>query len=727
MLCSVSRRFCYCLLILPGISVAAGRSFAAEPLPAAMHSEFGAANWIPEDAGLFGANYRCLERWQAFTQTRAYQEILTMPAVQMGLSWVRQQPYLGQLAMMRAQNPLLDDGLNVLQDAFSQETFVYVDKRGPGFINELGGLYNSFILNSFLQGINESTAALPAYSEEENKARILRDLLATQDDLHVPGLVFGFRLSDPQAGRDLLARLTPILRQSIPLPFQEESLGGGEFLTLSLSAAMFLTPDAQARMEAEFELADVDAETVEQFVAFVRSQTLSISLGMRDDYLLFSLGADNSHLKNLGSGISLAECKALAPLRKHFRSRLIGLSYVHPGLTQSGKMDVEGTVAKLGDLLKLAEEKMPTGLAERVITDATSLLSEINESLPEAQPTVSASFWNEGTESFTFSALAPGSLESGKPLSILSHAGQSPLLALAAHSPPSLPHYNRLVFWIQRFYGYFTDYAAPQIPAESVADFEQFEALALPALQNFHETTRDLLLPSLEGGQSLFVLDADGALTKSPDTKELLSQPIRFPRPAMIVELKDAQKFIAAWRQYREIANSLLLEVAKANADVSETQLPPPVQRRLGDATLYTYPILAEYDPALYLNDDFEPHALVSSKYFVLSLSSQHSQQLLGDHPLPASAKIDLEQPAGRAAWFDFLALKDLICDDAEAILALVEDEKGLDPNLSLLIDMHIDKFRRILGAVHNYRSRTYEEEGLCVKHSWLKLQDIDQ
>lgn len=718
---------CSSLLLLGTYAAATAESLPSDKsLTADMLAEFGAATWIPEDAGYFGASYRYQERWQAFTQTKAYQEILTMPVVQMGWGWLQQQPYLGQLAMMRAQNRLLDDGLDVLQDAFSQESFVYVDARGPGFINELGRLYNSMMFNGFLQGINESSDALPAYTEEQNRLRIIRDLLAVQNDLRLPGVVFGFRLSDPQAGRDWLASLTPVLHQNVPFPLQEESLGGGDYLTLSLNAAMFLTPDVLARMETEFELADIDAETVEQFVQFVQSQTLSISLGMRGDYLLLSLGADNTHLKKLGTGVSLAECEALAPVRRHFLSRLIGLSYVHPELTRYGKMEIEGLVAKLQDLLHQAEDSLPAGLAERVVADATRLLHEINESLPVAKPIVAASFWQHGIETFTFSTLVPGTLDSSEPLSILSHAGQSPLLALAAHSQPTLPHYNKFVSWLQTFYGYFKDYAVPEIPAEGLADFRQFESLALPALQKFHETTRDFLLPSLEGGQSLFVMDAGGALTKSPDTKELLAQPIRFPRLAMVVEVNDTKRFLAAWQQYREILNSLLAEVAKVKADTLEIQLPAPLQRSLGSATLFTYPIAAEYNPAFYLNDDFEPHALVTPEHLVLSFSTQHSQQLLEDHPLPSSAHFDLQQPAGRATWFDFLVLKDLICEDAKAILTLVEDEKDLDPNLSLLISIHIDKLRRVLGAVHNYRSRTYEEQGQSVKHSWFKLQDIE-
>ena len=720
------RQLSYWLLILLGIIVAWEPTIADEQLSPAMQKEFGAATWIPESGGYFGAGFRYRERWQAFTGTQAYQEILTMPIVKMGLGWV-EQPYLEQFAMMRAENPLVDQAVDVLQDAFSNEVFVYIDERGPGFTNQLGEIYNSLYLNGFLQGINDSTGALPAYSAAENRKRIIRNVLAAEGELRIPGLVFGFRLSDPQAGRDLIVSMTPVLRQQVPLPLVEESLGRGEYLSLSLNAAMFLTPDMQAEMEAELGLANLDAQTAEQFVQFVKSQSLSVSLGMRGEYLLISLGADNTHLSNLGEGVSLAESEAFVPLRLHFKPGMTGMSYVHRDWTGVGKLDASELMSKLQELLQQGEDELPPGLAERITKDATKLLAQINESMPEATPNVAASFWNQGIESISFSALFPGSLDSSEPLSILSHAGKSPMLALAAHSPPSQPHYDRLIEWVQTIYGYFEDYVVPQIPAEDIAEFKQFESLAIPALKKIHVTTRDLLLPSLDGGQSLFLLDVGGAMTRSPDTKESLARPIRFPRPAMVIEVNDPQKFVAAWGEYRQIFNSLMSGVAELKPNVSQALLPLPVNRRVENATLYTYPIPVEFELASYLNDDFEPHALLTDKHVVLSLSPRHSQQLLAKNRLPQPSIVDLGQPAGRAAWFDFLGLKDLVCDDAEVILALMQEEEQIDQDLGILIKIHIDKIRSVLGAVRSYRSRSFEEGGLSVRHSWLHLRDIER
>ena len=724
---SMRNQIHFCLLpVLMSLGFAASSSSLAEPLSSDMRAEFGAATWIPEDAGYFLASYRYREQWLAFTKTNAYQELLTLPVVQMGLEWIKQQPYLDQLAAMRAQYPLLDDGIKLLKDAFSQEVFIYVDSRGPGFINEVGGLYNSLLFSGFIEGFNQSTGAFPEYTQERQTSELIGRVVAAEQELRVPGIVFGFRLSDVAAGKEFLANLALHLQKALPLPLQEVTYGDGKYLTLAISAEMFLTPQAIAEIEAEFGQADIDPATADRFIEFIKSQTLMISLGMRGNYLLISVGADNSHLESLGRGVSLAESESFAPLRRHFRKRLIGLSYVHRNLTRYGKIDVDANVTNLQHLLLQTEEHLPTGLSDRLIADATQLLNEINESLPAAQPEVEASFWQDGIEYFSFSAMLPGSIDSSEPLSILAHTGESPLLVVAGHAPSSLKTYDRLVHWIKRFYGYFEDFAVPKIPEDDRAEFEQFEALALPAFRQIHSTTRELLLPSLDGGQSLFVLDDGGVFDRSPDTKQIISLPIRFPRPSMVMEVNDEEKFQAAWTQYRETFNSLMIKIAKINPDVSLFQLPRPASRRVEDATLYSYPIPPQFDPSTYMNNDFEPHALLNSKHLVLSLSSQHSKQCLTSAPIPKSAKIDFTLPAGRAVWFDNIKFKDLLCDDAEAILALVEAEQSIDRNTKLLIILHINKLRKALSAVRSYRSRTYEENGLSVTHGWLHLQDIE-
>lgn len=700
----------------------------AAELSQSMQRDFGAATWIPEDAGFFSAGYRYGDQWRAFNQSTAFQEVLATPAAQMALTWIRQQPYLGQLQAARAQNPLIDQSVRLAQQAFAKEVFVYVDDRGPGFVNALADVYATAFWGGFATAWQEQkNVGMVPQREIALRGQMIRQMLEWQSDLRMPGVVFGFRLSDPKLGKDWITGIIPPLQQAIPFPLQKEMLGGGEYLTLRIEVRKFMTADHRAAIEAELWQVDEGQELAQELIEFLESQTLSIAVGMRGDYLLLSIGADNSHLEEFGKGTSLAESATLAPVRKVFRDDLVGLSYVDAALTNSGKIDVDETVAGLDYFLLDVKDHMPAGMDERLLADAESLLMEVNESLPEAQPTLAVSFWRDGFESFQFSALAPGSMESSQPLRILAHAGRAPLMAFASNSPPSLPNFRRLAFWIQRAYGYCEELLEHHLTAEEWEKFRDFQSLALPTIRDLHDTTFDLLIPALDGGQSVFLMDAKGAFTHSPDDKSPLPQPIRFPRPAMVFEVQDAEKLVAACIKYREIFNQLMRKVQQQNPDVQPFQLPAPTHRTMGDATLYNYPIPDDYQPATYLNNDFEPHAMLTDRHLVLSLSPRQSQQLLTASPRPESAIIDWDQPSGRAAWFDFRVLTKLLGDDADAVLALLGTEQQIEPTTAMMVKVHVDKLRSALGALRSYQSRTYEGDGLQVTHSWLHIEDIDR
>lgn len=700
----------------------------AANLSPSMQRDFGAATWIPEDAGFFSAGYRYGDQWRAFYDSAAFQEVLATPAAQMALTWIQQQPYLAQLKAARAQNPLIDQSVRLAQEAFAEEVFVYVDKRGPGFVNALADIYAIAFWGGFTNAWQEEkNGGITPQEQLAFRAQMIRQVLELQSDLRMPGVVFGFRLSDTDLGKDWMAGITPLLQQAIPFPLRKKILGGGEYLTLRIEVRKFMTADHRAAIESELSRGIDDQELSRGVIEFLESQTLSISVGMRGDYLLFSIGADNSHLQGFGRGASLAESAALAPVRAVFRDDLVGLSYVDAALTNSGKIDIDETVVGLDDLLLDFQDQMPAGMDERLLADAERLLMEVNENLPEARPAVTVSFWRDGFESYQFSALAPGSMESSQPLRILAHAGRAPLMAFASNSPPSLPSFRRLAFWIQRAYGYCEELLEHHLTAEEWEKFREFESLALPTLRDLHDTTFDLLIPSLDGGQSVFLMGAQGAFTHSPDDKSPLPQPIRFPRPAMVFEVQDAEKLVAACAKYREIFNQLMRKVEQQNPNVQPFELPAPTHRTMGEATLYTYPIPDDYQPAAYLNNDFEPHAMLTDRHLVLSLSPRQSQQLLTASPRPESEIIDWDQPTGRAAWFDFRVLTKLLGDDADAVLTLLGTKQQIEPTTAMIVKVHVDKLRSALSALHSYQSRTYEDDGLEVTHSWLHIQDIDR
>ncbi|MEM8944933.1 MAG: hypothetical protein AAGD11_07085 [Planctomycetota bacterium] len=699
---------------------------AESSLTASMRPEFGAATWVPHDAGFFSGGYRYGEQWEAFKNSQAFQELAAMPGVTMAMTALRQQSYVAQFQVAREQNPLIDQAVNVLFDAFGDEVFVYVDRKGPGFVDAVSEIYGAFYWIALRGAVAERVSGQPGSSEAQMAMDITTHVLARRDDLRLPGVVFGFRLNDPNLAQDLINEVKPLLQQVVPFPLQQESIGNGNYLNLELRAEMFMTPDRRNELAAELQQSIFDPQLVEELIKFIESQSVSISIGMRGDYLLISIGADTSHLGELGKGESLAECEALAPVRKHFQKNLVGLTYVDAALSGTGKIDVASWTDALEELSFDYQEYLPNGMAGRLLADVEQLLLEVNDHLPHAAPTVSASYWNRGYESFRFSALAPGSLDSSQLLTVLDHSGPAPMWAIAGKSPPSLPNYKRASYWMELTFGYIEECIRHFVSAEEQVDFDKFKAIALPVIQDMHETTRDMLIPSLDGGQTLFVVDAEGAVTLSPQDGSRLPAPIKFPRPAMLFEVHDPDLLVAACNQYRTIFNNLMSDISAENPEVVEVHWPAPDSYRVGNGRAYTYAIPPEYAVAEYLNDDFAPHALLTDEYLVLALSTKQSEAMLQKNPFSDAKFLDHRQPSARIVWFDWSMFTKLLFDDTDAVLALLGSQQRVAPATAMLIKVHADKLRNAMSAIRTYCSRTYEEDGRQVTHSHLYLQDYE-
>ena len=92
--------------------------------------------------------------------------------------------------------------------------------------------------------------------------------------------------------------------------FAREKIGSAEFLTLRLDGS--LVPWPMVTQSAQ----GVDPQQMEQLVTKLSALKLVISIGLRDKYLIVSIGDDNKHLAQLGQGALLYDRSELAPMRK---------------------------------------------------------------------------------------------------------------------------------------------------------------------------------------------------------------------------------------------------------------------------------------------------------------------------------------------------------------------------------------------------------------------------
>src|SRR5688572_11536656 len=108
----------------------------------------------------------------------------------------------------------------------------------------------------------------------------------------------------------------------LKMRLKREKIAGADFLSLHLDGTLIpwdaIPPEAIAK----------NKEAFDKIAATVKKMTLTISLGVREGYLLLSLGATNQHLATLGMGKLLADRTEFAALHKAGDKPFTSLGYV---------------------------------------------------------------------------------------------------------------------------------------------------------------------------------------------------------------------------------------------------------------------------------------------------------------------------------------------------------------------------------------------------------------
>lgn len=675
-------------------------------LTAAMQKELGAATWVPENSAYFSNSLRLGEQWRLVRDSEAFRLLLELPGVQMLVAQAQGSPAWSQFEAARQNVPMVNVGLDVLADAFSQEMFVCLDERWKTFVPILNSLY-----------VNSTLAGLFAAGGASQMSSVIDTVVADPDASRMPGALVGFRMSNPKRAHELLVELIAQVKDAAPLPLREETIGGSKYFVLRLDGSM-IPSGARVNLREELESEGVSADTMDKFDAWLRSQTLSVAIGLRDDYLLISVGGDTSQLEALGTDKSLAAAPDLAPIRGCFKPGVLSLSYLCAELSSRAKLDVDGAMSGLNRLLDEYGGFLPDSLPPRIRTDAAGLLNAINKFLPDAQPELSVSFLNGGIESYSFMAAVPNSPDTSRPLSILAFAGASPLVAVAGRSAPAAKAYDTFVHWVKVGYGYFEDFAVPAMSTREQSDFDRFQTTFLDVIRALHETTKNELIPSLDTRETMFVLDGGGTLSAVPGVPVAPSRPLRYPRPAIVMELNGGAMLTSAMGNYRKAINDLIDGIAEIDGSAPPFKVPAPESRPMAGGTMYFYPVPLPPEVGLL------PNAVVKTKLAVLSLSESHSAELLKVSAIPDAGVVDFGAAAGGAVWVDVAGIFDLIFDDVEIAVETSENEGVLDPGLNSMIRVHLPSMRTILGVFRHYASVTWIDGKTQITHSRLRIVD---
>ncbi len=683
-----------------------------------MRAELGAAVLVERDVSLYLANKNALVRMMGIWESTAMQRLFGLPTVQQGLAMAQMHPAYREFMQTTAQHHLFGAGMPVLKDGLSNEVFVAADDY----------------LVSFLQGIRQVNSAqqfaglneLFAESVEEGELQrsqqevLFEELRRQKDNLGFPNFLIGMKVSEVEDADQFILKVMDSLPQDVRARGQWETIGEDEFYVVTLTGDM-LPGEMMQDITDDID----DPVNVEMLKEFLRERTFKVAAGIKNEYLLLSIGRNLAGVESFGVAErdSLAASAAFEPLRRRFKPGLTGVSYASKQLMagSSGAEQADDFTESVSRAVRaLPADKRSDGIEERVERDMAELRKDLRAHTFEPSPFIQFSFANEGIETYTLNRA--WSVDSEK-LSILRFRSRNPLAFRASKGAETADVYSLAEKWLVRGYGYVEDWLVPQMPAEDREQFREAEAVFLPFLGEVSRINRTQLIPALDGTQCLSVVDTGGEV-KNTEFQVNSSNALPIPRFGVVVELNDAELLREAMKGYYGAAQELL-------ARMRENEL-------MGEAAAgFSLPAVSATEEGLYycalpweLGEDVFPCAGFAEDRLFLSTSKAMNYELRSPVPPPVNEVVDLEQPAAAVAVTDFEVLWRYLLDLNAAIIAEAAMRDDVPPMARQAMGLgrfHLDTLYKSLGAFRGYaKVATVDDKGRVVTHCWLNVRDVE-
>ena len=717
------------LVLLPSGWLADGPARAAD-----LHKAVPSLGWVPEDAAFYSAMLRNREQIEAVLKSRAWARLTQLPLVQ--VIWAQAKNQLEQpdssVAEVRRffDQPENRKLLELFGDMMAEEVFCFGGPSAVNFLSLLGEVNGSAQWQRFSNVFQGKRPNDPL-----TLARGVLDSLAENPDvIEVPDLVIGFRIKDAKRAQAQIRRLEQLAQQALP-PFLQGRLnrtpvGNADFLTLTLDGK--LIPWDQVPLK------DLE-EKPGQYKELVKKLTdlkVTVSLGVKDQYLLLGVGASTEHLARLGkAGKGLTARPEFKPLTRFADRRLTSINYVSKATATklgTSKDDLNG-LAELANqylpMLELTDEQQA-----RVRKDLNELARDLKKFIPEPGAGLSFAFLTErGQESYAHDWAETIGLDSSKPLTILNHAGGSPILVTAGRSKYSPEDYRLLVKWVKVLYRYAEEFGVPQLEDAQKAQFEKLSKALIPLAEHLDDVTDKMLLPALADGQTALVLDAKLKSNQWVILLPAAQKPLPMLEPAIVAGVSDAKLLRKAFTEYGSIANEALAKLHELlGDDFPEFQIPPPETKKGKAGELFFYPLPA----AVPLSTRLAPTAGLSDRVAVLALAPETADRLMAGTPLKVDSLplADTKRPLAQATYFSWAALVEAVAPWVESGLGMaapfiemqfkkLTDDVGPKMNMSLL-----DQVRALVEVMkvwRGYSSATYFEDGALVTHGETLIRDL--
>lgn len=759
-------------ILLVAVLVALLVGLEGRPAPAAERSKQidASLRWIPEDAAYYNTMLRNREQIEAIANSKAWKSVMAMPVVKLGLRTLREKIDENENAPQLKEaweNPEVQTALELLGDMMSQEVFLCGDPASADNVELLQQIVGAM---RYGPALAQMTGQARDLDPQKLNARLLLSTLAENRDLiKVASTIIGFRVKDVQRAKDALVKLemaaglAAIHAPQVAASVKLSKVAGNDYLTISLDGKMVPWDKVPMGALEEVEAKKGDAKKV---IDKLKTLKLVIAVGVRNDYLLLSIGPSTDYLAKLGQGKSLAERTEFKPLEKFADRRLTGVSYMSKAMAakvMSKPEDIDNMLALLDSGLDKLDDLSAEQKA-RIRKDSAALSKDLKRLMPAPGAMLSFGFLtDQGMEGYAYNWGTYPNAGASKPLTLLQHVGGAPLVMLVGRGKVSVADYDLMVHWLKVGHRYFEEFAVPTMDPPEREKFDKLVKALRPLLKRLNETNRTMLLPALADGQVGLAVDAN--LKSRQFLQSAPSTPRAMPmaEPAFLFAVTDAELLRKAMAEYRTIFNAAADALREVTAgDVPEFKLPEPKVTKTSAGTLYWYPLPEEWG----VTEEVKVVLGLSDQVAVVGATQPQVEGLLKTTPLAVGGVLTAVDRARIGAvalnwagivetatpWAEFVAqeiIKEKFGDVKAADKAPEKpkadekasggddkpkkakakkgdgkkDAKKASPAAQIRDQVHT--VLKVLQVVRSVTAETYREGNATVDHSMVEIRDV--
>ena len=251
------------------------------------------------------------------------------------------------------QQPAGQDLLGLLADMFSRDVFVYGDEGLVDLLElpqKLNAQQSAQIFGQIAGKSDELTRAASSPRDAASSANNL-------EQIRIPDLVAGFQVKNTDRAQSNLDNLMGFLTlASMNAPelqgfCKRTTVCGNDYVTVTVKGSQIQWDQVPLDDLRKIEM---EKGEVDKVVDRVKQLTLVVAIGLRDDYLLVSIGESTEELARLGASKLLVDRPELKPLRDFADRRLTSISYVSKAMNErlaTSKEDIDELAKVVEQLL----------------------------------------------------------------------------------------------------------------------------------------------------------------------------------------------------------------------------------------------------------------------------------------------------------------------------------------------------------------------------------------